>query len=456
MKSIVGMFIVVLVIGLVFGGMAIAQSTSKTDANIELARKSEEEFWSKGNLAVADEIFSNEFIRHSAEMPDMKGREAYKQFMLGFREAFPDWKSTIENIFASGDLVAVKLTATGTMTGTLRGGPSGPPLPPTGKRLEFPVVDIYRIAEGKIVELWCYYYDVARILVVLGVLPPPPAPAAATKPSFITLTPGQYVHGWPAFTVSYPKEWVEQRSVSGEVFRVADPDSKTFPRVPNFTINVFLVPFPIDNWSNVLLPGLRTIARDIKIVYDKPSQLKDGTPAREAEIEWVRNDGLEMNLLLLITNKEATWITIITGAEKGKMGEDMKNYFYSLTFQPGREEPVNVPPDVRELLDKYCSDVLSGDVDRIMTYYSDQFSHSGMNKALVEQWFRNDPTAPTKAGLTSMEATVTVFEPQGDKAYMDGFYLVKGKNAPNGVKAPMLSMQFIKENGKWKFYGNHK
>jgi hypothetical protein len=281
-------------------------------------------------------------------------------------------------------------------------------------------------------------------------------PEVGAKPSFITLTPGQYVNGWPAFTISYPKQWVEQPRRPGEAFRVADPDSKTFPRVPNLTINVFLVPFPIDNWSNVLLPGLRTIARDIKIVYDKPSQLKDGTAAREAEIEWVRNDGLEMNLLLLITNKEATWITIVTGAEKGKIGEDMKNYFYSLTFLQGREEPVNVPPDVQKFLDKYCSDVLSGDVEKIMTNFSDQFSHSSMNKAFLEQWFRNDPSAPTKAGLTSMEETMTVFEPQGDKAYVDGFYLSKGKNTPNGVKAPMLSQQIIKENDQWKWYGNQK
>jgi hypothetical protein len=29
------------------------------------------------------------------------------------------------------------------------------------------------------------------------------------KPTFLSPTPGLYVNGWPAFTVSYPKEWEE-------------------------------------------------------------------------------------------------------------------------------------------------------------------------------------------------------------------------------------------------------
>jgi len=166
MKSAVRAFIVTLVIGMVFGGMAVAQST-----NIELVRKHHEEVWSKGNLVVADEIYSNEIVRHSADQPVMRGREPYKQFMLGTREAFPDWKETIENIIASGDLVATKLTITGTMTGPLK-GPQGT-LPPTGKRLEVPCAVFFRIAEGKIVEIWGYY-DSVPFLKALGVLPPLP------------------------------------------------------------------------------------------------------------------------------------------------------------------------------------------------------------------------------------------------------------------------------------------
>jgi hypothetical protein len=50
MKSAVVTFLSVLVIGMVFGEMAVAQGPSTMNANIELARKNHEEVWSKGNL----------------------------------------------------------------------------------------------------------------------------------------------------------------------------------------------------------------------------------------------------------------------------------------------------------------------------------------------------------------------------------------------------------------------
>lgn len=170
MQKTVRVLIMVLVIGLVFGGMAVAQSESE-NANMELVRKAHEEVFSKGNLAVADEIYSNEIVRHSADQPVIRGRESYMQFMLGAREAFPDWKETVENIIASGDLVAAKVMITATMTGPLK-GPEGT-LPPTGKQLELPCAVFYRFAEGKIIEVWSYY-DSFPILKVIGVIPPPP------------------------------------------------------------------------------------------------------------------------------------------------------------------------------------------------------------------------------------------------------------------------------------------
>ena len=91
-----------------------------------------------------------------------------------------------------------------------------------------------------------------------------------------------------------------------------------------------------------------------------------------------------------------------------------------------------------------------------MANYSDQFSHNGMKKAILEQWFRNDRFSPIQRGVTSSEATVTFFEAQGDKAYLDGFYSSKGRDDAKPLKLPMNGQQIIKENDQWKFYGNHK
>jgi hypothetical protein len=288
------------------------------------------------------------------------------------------------------------------------------------------------------------------------------SPASQVKPTFLAPTPGTYAHGWPAFIVSCPKDWVEQplrMGGVGEVFRVAAPDSKPFAqniRVPYFAVSVFPTPLPIDKWSDILVPTLRLPGSDIKIVYDKPSQLKGGAPAQEAEIEWVSNE-VKVNMLVLTTGKDAAWIQIIQASDKGKIGEDVKNYAYSLTFQQGREEPVKVPSDVQEFLDKYSSDLVSGNVERIMANFSDRFLNQRRKKAFYEQWLRNSPDSPIKRGLISSEATVTVFEAKGDKAYVDGFFASKARDhADKAQKESMNFRQIIKEQGQWKWYGDQR
>jgi hypothetical protein len=104
----------------------------------------------------------------------------------------------------------------------------------------------------------------------------------------------------------------------------------------------------------------------------------------------------------------------------------------------------------------YCADVVGHDAKAIMAHYSDRFHSSGATKAFYEQWFRNDPTSPIQTGVISREATVTVFEAHGDKAYIDGFFLDKAKGDADGQKWPMYYQQIINEHGQWKWYGNQK
>jgi hypothetical protein len=293
------------------------------------------------------------------------------------------------------------------------------------------------------------------------------APAVDLKPTFInpTPTPGLYVNGWPAFTVSYPKDWVEIPSLSpAGVFMAEASRPGTYPS-PVFTIAVYASPFPLEEWAKVHMPLWVNVFTDIKVLSDKPSQLKDGTPAREVEVEFVPKidvtgrsieNAPKNNGLLLLTKKDLTWVDVWLSDDKGKMGEDLKKVAYSLTFLQGREEPVQVPPDVRAFLDMFCADMVSGDVKAIMVHYSDRFRYSGSNKTFTEQFWRNNPESPIQMGVISCKATVTVFEPRGDKAYIDGFYLCKAKGDANGWKIPMTFQQIINEHGQWKWFGNQK
>jgi hypothetical protein len=112
------------------------------------------------------------------------------------------------------------------------------------------------------------------------------------------------------------------------------------------------------------MPSLLPILTDIKVLSDKPSELKDDTPAREVEFEGVLTwdatigsvkDRPKLSNFQIMTKKDLAWVAIALIDDK-KIGEDLKKVAYSLTFLPGREEPVNVPPDVRAFLDMYSVD----------------------------------------------------------------------------------------------------
>jgi hypothetical protein len=51
---------------------------------------------------------------------------------------------------------------------------------------------------------------------------------------------------------------------------------------------------------------------------------------------------------------------------------------------------------------------------------------------------RNDPDSPIRADIISFEPTATVFEPRGDKAYVDRFYLEQIKGDTNALKVPIF------------------
>jgi predicted ester cyclase len=89
-----------------------------------------------------------------------------KGFAARWRESFPDWHSTFEELVAEGDRVAERWTGRGTHRGELQG------IAPTGKCVEAPGSVFYRIVDGKIVELWGQL-DMMSLMQQLGVIASP-------------------------------------------------------------------------------------------------------------------------------------------------------------------------------------------------------------------------------------------------------------------------------------------
>jgi steroid delta-isomerase-like uncharacterized protein len=85
-----------------------------------------------------------------------------------FATAFPDGKIDVQRVHVAGDTAIVEFIGRGTHKGDLMG------IPPTGKSISIPVVDILEIRDGKI-HTEREVMDFAHMMQQLGVMP-----AAAT------------------------------------------------------------------------------------------------------------------------------------------------------------------------------------------------------------------------------------------------------------------------------------
>jgi steroid delta-isomerase-like uncharacterized protein len=127
------------------------------DENKGIARRYWDEVWSIGNMAMIDELFAPDTLYHSPGGTTSRGIEARKQTPIRWRTAFPDFRATVEDLFAEGDKVVVRWTVRGTIA-------------PTGKHISVAGMDIYHFRGGKIVEVWRHQSSL-QLVQQLGVVP---------------------------------------------------------------------------------------------------------------------------------------------------------------------------------------------------------------------------------------------------------------------------------------------
>jgi steroid delta-isomerase-like uncharacterized protein len=117
--------------------------------------------------AAVDELLAPDFVAHvGANRP--RTRDEHREALARLGRAFSEARLTIHHLVAEGDLVAVRFTVDVTHTGEFMGHP------PTGKQARNMVMDLYRIAGGRIAEVWGLA-NTLDFLRQLGV-PPPAAP----------------------------------------------------------------------------------------------------------------------------------------------------------------------------------------------------------------------------------------------------------------------------------------
>jgi steroid delta-isomerase-like uncharacterized protein len=144
-------------------------SQMSAEQNKAIVRRWYQDVFEKGNLALANEIFTADYTSHDPSAPPggwPRGPEGAKALVATYRGAFPDIQFTIDDQVAEGDKVVTRWTGRGTNTGELMG------MPPTGKKAVVTGINIDRIANGKIAETWGNF-DALGMLQQIGAIPAP-------------------------------------------------------------------------------------------------------------------------------------------------------------------------------------------------------------------------------------------------------------------------------------------
>src|ERR687894_2491379 len=121
---------------------------SSEEENKALVRRFFEEVWSKGNLAVVDELLAPDFVDRSLLPGQGSSREAYKRSITEFRAAFSFADLTIEDQVAEGDMVVTRFSTRCIHRGEFLG------IPASGEVAPYTSIRIHRVVGGKITDEW--------------------------------------------------------------------------------------------------------------------------------------------------------------------------------------------------------------------------------------------------------------------------------------------------------------
>jgi len=116
---------------------------------LTVMRRMFDEGFAAGNSAVVDELCSPDLVEHQFGLAGT-GAVAVQHVKDAIRDvhgAVPDITFTIEDSVQRDDIIWVRVKARGTATGPFFG-------PPSGRSLDFSVLDVARIVDGRIVEHW--------------------------------------------------------------------------------------------------------------------------------------------------------------------------------------------------------------------------------------------------------------------------------------------------------------
>lgn len=123
-------------------------TAERIEGNKGVVSRAIAEVVSEGNFDLLGELYAEEFVHHRGTSEDLIGSGAFRAWMEQVHAGFPDFEATEEFSLCEDDLVASRVTYTGTHDGEFMG------IPATGKHATVTGTTINRVEDGRIVESW--------------------------------------------------------------------------------------------------------------------------------------------------------------------------------------------------------------------------------------------------------------------------------------------------------------
>lgn len=132
----------------------------------ELARKSNQEIWFKGQPDAIDKYFADDF-RWQTPMPGVSpDRSGYKQFVQLYLGSFDDLTGSVQNVIVEGDLAVIHWLTSARHSGDFMG------IKATNRHVQWTGITLQRYRDGKVAEEWSYP-DAIGLMGQLDALPNP-------------------------------------------------------------------------------------------------------------------------------------------------------------------------------------------------------------------------------------------------------------------------------------------
>ncbi len=90
------------------------------EANGQSAQQALVEIWNHGNLDLVDSLYAKDYVEHGTQPRITSGRSRYKYWISTAVAGFPYERLTIEEIYATGDKVAVRYVIEGCRLGSTK------------------------------------------------------------------------------------------------------------------------------------------------------------------------------------------------------------------------------------------------------------------------------------------------------------------------------------------------